>query len=31
LVAAVLCNRKPEEVAKLQEEVRVSMQARIKK
>jgi len=31
LVAAVLCNRKPEEVKKLQEEVRVSMQARQKK
>jgi len=31
LVAAVLCNRKPEEVKKLQEEIRVSMQARLKK
>ena len=31
LVAAVLCNRKPEEVKKLQEEVRVSMQSRLKK
>ena len=31
LVAAVFCNRKPEEVKKLQEEVRVSMQARQKK
>ena len=31
LVAAVLCNRKPEEVRKLQEEVRVSMQSRLKK
>jgi 3-phenylpropionate/trans-cinnamate dioxygenase ferredoxin reductase component len=31
LVAAVLCNRKPEEVRKLQDEVRLSMQARQKK
>jgi hypothetical protein len=31
LVAAVLCNRKPEEVRKLQEEVRTSMQTRQKK
>jgi NADPH-dependent 2,4-dienoyl-CoA reductase/sulfur reductase-like enzyme len=31
LVAAVLCNRKPEEVRKLQEEVRTSMQSRQKK
>jgi hypothetical protein len=31
LVAAALCNRKPEEVKKLQEEIRLSMQARQKK
>jgi hypothetical protein len=31
LVAAVLCNRKPEEAYKLQEEVRTSLQTRLKK
>ncbi len=31
LVAAVLCNRKPEEVSKLQEEIRLSLQSRQKK
>jgi len=31
LVAAVLCNRKPDEVHKLQEEIRVSMANRLKK
>jgi 3-phenylpropionate/trans-cinnamate dioxygenase ferredoxin reductase component len=31
LIAAVLCNRKPEEVSRLQEEIRVSLQTRPKK
>jgi hypothetical protein len=31
VVAAVLCNRKPEEVEKVQEEVKISVLSRVKK